>query len=183
MIIVPAIDILDCKVVRIRQGQVSTAKVYSDNPLKIAERFSDLGVRMVHVVDLNAAIRNDDEKNRSLIKELLESFANAEMGIQLAGGIRSAEKAEKLLDNGARRIVLSSIAYNDFDAASSILFSGGKERVVLALDYDDERKVRTHGWARQENEKIEAALARFHSTGFSQFLLTSIKKDGMLEGP
>ncbi|MHB8566534.1 MAG: 1-(5-phosphoribosyl)-5-[(5-phosphoribosylamino)methylideneamino] imidazole-4-carboxamide isomerase [Nitrososphaerales archaeon] len=179
---IPAIDILDGKVVRVRQGKESTAEFYSYDPLRSAEGFFENGATLVHIVDLNAALHDDLEKNRSIVEGLLATLGSNH-SLQLAGGIRSRATADKLLSRGAKRIVLSSLAYKDLDSALQILTDYGEERVVLALDYDGQKKVRTGGWKNQNNEKVGVALERFSGLGFTTFLLTSVKQDGMLEGP
>ena len=180
---VPAIDILNGKVVRARQGQEETAKAYSHDPAGVAEGFLDSGATIVHVVDLNAALHGERARNTEILKYLLSHFQNTKLRIEIAGGLRNEETAKEFLRLGASRIVIGSIAYDDLVSAKSILDSAGTQKVVLALDYDQERFVRSHGWKKKENERIQDALKRFKSFGFSQFLLTSIEQDGMLEGP
>lgn len=180
---VPAIDILDGKVVRAKQGKEETAKSYSEDPTGVAKEFLDSGASIVHVVDLNVALHGNSSRNMEILKHLLSSFQNTKLRVEIAGGVRNEETAKEFLRLGASRIVLGSIAYDDFASAKSILLSFGNQKVVLALDYDEEGFVRSHGWKKKENEGIVDALKRFKSFGFNQFLVTSIEQDGMLEGP
>ncbi|MGI0085965.1 MAG: HisA/HisF-related TIM barrel protein [Nitrososphaerales archaeon] len=183
MIIVPAIDILGGKVVRVRQGKEETAKSYSNDPTAVARDFLDSGATIVHIVDLNAAIHSDAERNIETLKHMLSSFVGTKLNVEIAGGMRDEQRAKEFLRLGASRVVLGSIAYDDFAKAKSILDFARTGKIVLALDYDREGFVRSHGWKKREVEKIDQALGRFKSLGFSQFLTTSINQDGMLEGP
>jgi phosphoribosylformimino-5-aminoimidazole carboxamide ribotide isomerase len=110
LLVLPAIDILDGQVVRIRQGDDATAKVYSGNPSDVAMTFLESGASMVHVVDLNATLHGDRDRNQIIIEVLLSKFKDSGLGLELAGGIRSKEIADFLLLKGARRIILSSLA-------------------------------------------------------------------------
>ena len=183
MLILPAIDILDGKVVRVRQGEESTAKVYSSDPSDVARAFLESGATMAHVVDLNAALHGDRERNLKVMEDILSAFKDTSLGLQLAGGIRSSEIANFLFLLGAKRVVLSSLAYSNLDEARQILRKYGPHRVVLALDYSVEGEVRTGGWKTRTREFVRDAMPRFLSEGFTTFLLTSVAKDGMLQGP
>ncbi len=183
MMIVPAIDILDGKVVRVKQGREDTVRNYSNDPVGVARDFLDHGATIVHVVDLNAAIRGDLETNREILRGLLSDLRGSRLGVEIAGGIRNESIVRQYVEMGASRIVIQSLAYEDLDAAKLILDLVGNGRAVLALDYDKEGFVRTHGWKSRENEKVGDALTRFNSLGFNQFLVTSVKHDGMLQGP
>ena len=183
MIVVPAIDILDNKVVRVKQGKQETAKAYSDDPTAVAKDFLRSGATIVHVVDLSAAIDGDLQRNMKTLEHLLSSFSGTRLRVEIAGGLRNEQRAKEFLHLGASRIVLGSIAYDNLTSAKSILESAGSQRVVLALDYDQQGFVRSHGWKKREAERMEEALRRFESLGFTQFLITSINRDGMLEGP
>lgn len=173
-------DLLDRCVVRIEQGDQERKTVYSDDPLGMIKEFTDRGARLIHVVDLNAAIRNDRDTNNNLVSQIL---AKSECGIQVAGGIRSLDDARQKLERGAKRVVLSSIAYSKPDEAFAILQMLGAGCVVLALDYGENFMVRTSGWSRQEKERVFEAVSRFSKLGFNYFLTTSVKRDGLLNGP
>ena len=179
--IVPAVDLIDRCVVRVEQGDQKRKTVYSDDPLKTIRNFARNGAKLVHVVDLNAAIRNDPDTNRELIAKILSEVDS--ISIQMAGGIRSTDTVRKLLDSGAQRIVISSIAYSKPDEAYEILQTFGAGRIVLALDYDGSGMVRTSGWSKKEGETVFSAVARFSKLGFNYFLTTAVQRDGLLQGP
>lgn len=173
-------DLLDRRVVRIEQGDQERKKIYSDDPVGTIQEFSDRGAKLVHVVDLNAAIRNNPETNSDLI---LQIISKAKCAVQIAGGIRSLDDARERLENGAQRVVISSIAYSKPDEAFAILQNFGAGCIVLALDYGKNYFVRTSGWSRQEKEPVFDAVSRFSKLGFNYFLTTSVERDGLLLGP
>jgi phosphoribosylformimino-5-aminoimidazole carboxamide ribotide isomerase len=181
MIVIPAIDILAQKAVRLRRGLESEAKVYSCDPVEVINDYSRLGAKIVHVVDLDSAIHNDPKKNQEIIERIFASKL-LRTRIQFAGGIRSQTSATSLVKQGAFRIVIGSIAFQDPLLAKSILDSLGPEKVVLSLDYDESGFVKTNGWQKREEESALSAIQRNYALGFEQFLLTSIAKDGTLEG-
>jgi phosphoribosylformimino-5-aminoimidazole carboxamide ribotide isomerase len=166
--------------VRVEQGDQNRKTVYSNEPLEVVRNFARNGAMLVHVVDLNAAIKNDIDTNSSVIARIL---SEREVGIQLAGGIRSSSVAKDLLQKGAQRIVISSIAYSKPEEAFAMLQTFGAGRVVLALDYDGQSKVRTAGWSKQQTETVYEAVSRFSKIGFDYFLTTAVQRDGLLSGP
>ncbi|HVB12271.1 MAG TPA: 1-(5-phosphoribosyl)-5-[(5-phosphoribosylamino)methylideneamino] imidazole-4-carboxamide isomerase [Nitrososphaerales archaeon] len=178
---VPAVDLLDRCVVRVEQGDQTRKTVYSDDPISVIQNFSRNGAVLVHVVDLNAAIRNDTDTNREIITKILAETRS--VSVQLAGGIRSTTSVRKFIDSGAQRVVISSIAYSKPDEAYEILQTFGAGRIVLALDYDASGMVRTSGWSKQEGETVSSALSRFSRLGFNYFLTTAVQRDGLLQGP
>jgi len=181
LLIVPAVDLIDRCVVRVEQGDQKRKTTYSDDPLKTIQNFARNGATLVHVVDLNAAIRNDPDTNREVIAKILSEAGS--ISVQLAGGIRSTATARKLLESGAQRIVISSIAYSKPDEAYEILQTFGAGRIVLALDYDDSAMIRTSGWSKKEGETVFSAVSRFSKMGFNYFLTTAVQRDGLLQGP
>ena len=181
MLVVPAVDILDKSVVRVEQGDQNRRKVYSLDPVSVVQNFANRGATLVHVVDLNAAIRNDHHTNEDVIENILS--ASRSINIQLAGGVRNENVVRKLLENGAQRVVISSIAYSNPDVAYEILQTFGAARIVLALDYDSQGMVRTSGWSKRQDETVYDAVSRFSKMGFNYFLTTAVQRDGLLMGP
>ncbi|HXQ92573.1 MAG TPA: 1-(5-phosphoribosyl)-5-[(5-phosphoribosylamino)methylideneamino] imidazole-4-carboxamide isomerase [Nitrososphaerales archaeon] len=178
----PAIDLLDGQVVRVQQGDLNRAIVYSSNPLETAEKFARSGATIIHVVDLNAAVKSDPRKNEKTIEQFLTELGDS-VKFQIAGGIRNSTAASSLIDRGAARIVIGSVAYSAPQIATEILGSLGKNKVVLALDYDNTGYVKTSGWTKAEWESALNAISRFSKLGFTNFLMTSIERDGMMKGP
>jgi phosphoribosylformimino-5-aminoimidazole carboxamide ribotide isomerase len=181
VLIVPAVDLLDGCVVRVEQGDQNRKKVYSNDPVSVVRDFARNGAVLIHVVDLNAAIRNDHETNKDVVAKILSEEQS--VGIEMAGGIRNSKTVEALLKNGAKRVVISSLAYSNPDEAYKILHSLGPESIVLALDYDGESRIRTSGWKVQRSETVYDAVSRFSRIGFNYFLTTAVQRDGLLKGP
>ncbi|HXC62122.1 MAG TPA: 1-(5-phosphoribosyl)-5-[(5-phosphoribosylamino)methylideneamino] imidazole-4-carboxamide isomerase [Nitrospiria bacterium] len=182
MIVIPAMDLLEREVVRLEQGDIRNPTVYSGDPSEIVQSFVSHGASRIHLVDLNAAVLSDPVTNAPIIDGLLHQ-AGESIAFQVAGGIRNTSFAASLLARGASSIVLGSIAYSEPEGAKEILSSLGPSHVILALDYDRSGCVRTRGWGKSENEKVETAFHRFFDLGFRQFLFTSIDRDGLMTGP
>jgi phosphoribosylformimino-5-aminoimidazole carboxamide ribotide isomerase len=182
MIVIPAIDLFGGNVVRLEKGDLNRAHVYSRDPLETAKKFVASGATVIHIVDLDAAIRGDADQNKLVIDLLLGQIVHATC-LQIAGGIRQVETARRLIDRGAKRIVIGSVAYSSPEISLEILNSLGSEAVVLALDYDLRGRVKTMGWKTEQVETALDAVARFSKLGFRNFLLTAIERDGMMEGP
>mgnify|MGYP001573163056 FL=1 len=128
MLIIPAIDILDGKCVRLKQGDYKQAKIYGNNPLKIAENFIESGIDLIHVVDLDGA-KEGRPKNLKLILKLA-ALGNIEVG----GGIRNFKTAEKYLNSGIKRIIFGSCAVTNLRLIKKIIDTFGNERVAVSLD-------------------------------------------------
>ena len=174
-------DLLDKCVVRVEQGDQNRKKMYSIDPVNVVQNFAHNGATLVHVVDLNAAIRNDPETNNDVIVRILSESPS--INIQLAGGIRNENVETKLLNNGAQRVVISSLAYSNPDMAYDILQTFGAGRIVIALDYDSEGMIRTSGWSKRQDDTVYEAVSRFSRMVFSYFLTTAVHRDGLLMGP
>jgi phosphoribosylformimino-5-aminoimidazole carboxamide ribotide isomerase len=175
MLIVPAIDLLDGKVVRLYKGKRDSAKVYSNAPVDIARDFVAAGAALIHVVDLNAAFGDGD--NRKTIQALADAGAE----VQVGGGVRDEAAACALLDAGARAIVLGTSAVKQPELVRGLCreFPGC---VVVAVDAHGS-KVAVEGWS--EKTDIEAAdlAARAVEWGAAAILYTDITRDGTGEGP
>ena|SRR5579872_6833241 len=182
MIVIPAMDLLEREVVRLEQGDIRKPTVYSGDPSEIVESFQSHGASRIHLVDLNAAVFSDPTTNAPIIDGLLHQ-AGESIAFQVAGGIRNTSSAASLLARGASNVVLGSLAYSEPEVAKEILSALGPNHVILALDYDRSGFVRTRGWAKAENERVDSAFHRFSDSGFRQFLFTSIDRDGLMAGP
>ncbi len=175
MMIIPSIDLLNGKVVRLIRGDPKYTKVYHDDPVRLAEEFVNKGVKLIHVVDLNAALERGN--NRDIILDL----ASRGIPIQVGGGIRSIEAAMSLLNSGVRRVILGTLAYKRPDLLHEIIRLFGGDRVGVAIDYKGSR-VMVRGW-REEYQltPLDAAL-QFQNMGIEWLILTSIERDGTLRG-
>jgi phosphoribosylformimino-5-aminoimidazole carboxamide ribotide isomerase len=175
MMVIPAIDLLDGKVVRLVRGDPDNKTIYSDNPVEVAERWAAEGAEMLHIVDLDAALQTGNN-NRKMIYKIASSI---QIPVQAAGGIRSVEIINEMLKN-VKKIVLGTIAFQEPDLIGKMI-KKKKERIVLAVDHRD-RTVVVNGWIEKTNFSIQNAIYDFQAVGISEFLLTNVEKDGTLSG-
>ncbi len=179
MKVIPAIDLMNGKVVRLSRGDPSTAKIYEQwgTPVQVAMKWKAEGAERLHIIDLDAAF--DLGNNLPVIREISETVA---LPIQVGGGIRTVEAAEKLLTSGVRYVILGSLAFSDPDAIARIRGKFGVESMLVALDNRDGR-VMVEGWKTETDFTMWDAMEKFVKLGVTTFLITSIAQDGMLQGP
>ena len=177
MKVLAAIDIMNGDVVRLTKGDQSTKKVYSNDPIQIAKKWAKDGADMLHVVDLDAAFGNESS-NLSIISEILDSV---NIPIQIGGGIRNTEIFEKIVKMGFSKIVVGTMAYRNVNELRLLSKNYG-DKIVISLD-EINGKVMIEGWKSSSDYKVEDAINKFNKLGISNFLLTSIIKDGTLSGP
>lgn len=170
--IIPAVDVLDGKVVRLMHGDYERVTVYGDDPVAQSLEWMRQGASLVHVVDLDGARSGDPDAS------LWERFAEAGVAFQVGGGIRTAETAERALDSGAGRVVLGTAAVWDPDVLGRI---SDPSRVVAAVDVRAGRATGA-GWL-DEGRNLEEVLAGLSSAGIGRLLVTGIERDGTMEGP
>lgn len=177
MQIVPAIDLIDGKCVRLTKGDYNTKTVFNDDPLKVANGFIADGATLVHVVDLDGA-KAGKIVNIDTIKVLCENNIPIEVG----GGVRSFESIDLLLNLGVKRVILGSIAVKDQNFLKEAIEKYGSDKIVLGLDCSGDL-VSIHGW--QENSSITCMemLNIFKKFGGKNIIYTDISKDGTMQGP
>lgn len=177
MKVLAAIDIMNGDVVRLTKGDQLTKKVYSNDPVQVAKKWAKDGADMLHIVDLDAAFGNESS-NLSIISEILDSV---NIPIQIGGGIRNTEIFEKIVKMGFSKIVVGTMAYRNVNELRLLSKNYG-EKIVISLD-EINGKVMIEGWKSSSDYKVEDAINKFNKLGISNFLLTSIIKDGTLSGP
>ncbi len=178
MQIIPAIDIMDTQLVRLTKGDPSKKQSYDvKSPLEAAFEWTRRGAEMIHVIDLDAALGKTP--NTELI---LEIARKVEALIQVGGGIRSVEAAQRLLDGGIERIILGSMLLGQPDESLALLDEYGSDRVVAALDHKDGFLV-VKGWQESTKHKLTESLQAFSDQGYRWFLVTNVDHDGTLKGP
>lgn len=176
MLVIPAIDLLDGRCVRLVQGDYEHATVYSDDPADVVEIFAEAGAEHVHVVDLDAA--RDGGNNKPLIEALLR---HKRVKFQVAGGVRTAEAVDGWLAEGAHAVVMGTAAVRDPRLLQRCaLKHPGK--VLAALDIRDEKPA-VHGWTETEPMVMGQLLARWDRLSLGGVILTCIDRDGTLTGP
>ena len=181
MKIIPAIDLMDGKVVRLYKGDPKNKTIYSDNHVEIAKKWESLGGDILHIVDLDATLGTGE--NFKVIKEISK---NVSIPLQVAGGIRTEEKISEVLDF-ASRAVIGTIAMQLKESEQNNILSDfiqtfGSERIVISIDHVD-GKIVTHGWQNNTGIDLYDATNEFVNYGFTEFLTTNVSKDGTLEGP
>jgi phosphoribosylformimino-5-aminoimidazole carboxamide ribotide isomerase len=179
MNVIPAIDLMKSKVVRLSRGDPSTAKVYEQwgTPIKVALKWKAEGAERLHIIDLDAAFGIGN--NLQVIKEIAKTVA---LPIQVGGGIRTVETAEKILTAGVRYVILGALAFSEANAIAKFREKFDVESVIVALDNRDGR-VMMEGWKTGTGFTMWEALEKFVKLGVTTFLVTSIAQDGMLQGP
>jgi phosphoribosylformimino-5-aminoimidazole carboxamide ribotide isomerase len=174
----PAVDIMNGKVVRLFKGRPETAKAYTSlgDPVAVAKKWEYEGADGLHVVDLDAALRRGD--NSATIFEIVQAV---KIPVHVGGGIRSEETAEKFLNMGVDRIIIGTLAFKRPKILAKLVEKFG-DSVIVALDYGENGKVMIEGWRKNIQLDVENAIQRFLKLKIKTFLLTSVSKDGTLEG-
>lgn len=179
MQLIPAIDLMNGKIVRLTRGDPKTAKVYHQfgGPVETAKKWKAEGAGKLHIIDLDAALGMGN--NLSVIAEIAESV---DLPIQVGGGIRTVEAVQKLLTMGISQVILGALAFSDAKAITQSQQKFGTDVVIVALD-NRNGKVMVEGWKTATTLCVREALEKFTSLGVRTFLITSITKDGTLSGP
>ena len=176
MKIIPAIDLMDGQVVRLVKGDPSQKTVYSNNPLEIAKKWQSEGADMLHIVDLDATLGRGS--NLAIIKKLL---ADLEIPIEIAGGLRE-EKTILEIGKISERVVLGTLAFTDKETVLKISNLLGKKKIVISVDQID-GKIAVNGWQKSLETTLIEGMNDFLKLGFTEFLLTSVDRDGTMKGP
>jgi phosphoribosylformimino-5-aminoimidazole carboxamide ribotide isomerase len=183
MEVIPALDLLGGRCVRLYQGDFNQVTVYDENPVDLARRYRDAGMHRLHVVDLDGA-RSGEPGNLDLIAELTGDLG---LAVQIGGGLRDLERVRTLLDTGASRVVIGSAAVTDPQMVIGWINELGAERVIPAFDVklnqQGEPVVQTHGWTKNSEQTLWELMDCYAGTGAMDFLCTDISKDGTLAGP
>jgi phosphoribosylformimino-5-aminoimidazole carboxamide ribotide isomerase len=179
--ILAAIDLRGGKVVRLRQGDFAREDVYGDDPIAVGERFAEAGLRWLHVVDLDAA-RSGGAEHGDVIRGLL-SRIGARIAVEVGGGIRDERTARKLMANGAKRVVMGTVAVTDPQLVGRIVGEHGADAVAVAIDVRAGRAF-GRGWgADGAGPSLQGAIRSLAAVGVGTFEVTAIERDGSLEGP
>jgi phosphoribosylformimino-5-aminoimidazole carboxamide ribotide isomerase len=178
MLLIPAIDLKDGKCVRLRQGDMDDATVFSDDPVEVAARWAELGARRLHLVDLNGAVAGKP-KNEAVIREILDVL-QTDIPVQIGGGIRDLDTIERYLDAGISYVIIGTAAVKNpgflHDACGA--FPGN---IIVGLDAKDGR-VATDGWSKLTKHNVVDLAKKFEGYGCEAIIYTDIGRDGMLSG-
>ncbi|MEK9149159.1 MAG: 1-(5-phosphoribosyl)-5-[(5-phosphoribosylamino)methylideneamino]imidazole-4-carboxamide isomerase [Candidatus Desantisbacteria bacterium] len=178
MLVIPAIDIREGKVVRLKKGEFSEQTTYLDEPLSVALKWQEEGAKMIHIVDLDGAFFGMPQ-NLEVIEEIC---SNVSIPIQMGGGLRNIELIEKVMDFGVSRVVLGSVAIIKPEILEEALFRFSAKRVVVGIDIK-EGKIAISGWQRVYDHKVDEFIMGLRKIGLAEIIVTDIERDGMLSGP
>lgn len=176
--IIPAIDIISGKCVRLTQGKYSSVRTYSDDPVDMARRFRDKGIRKLHIVDLDGA-KAYSPQNLGILERIVSATG---METEWGGGIKDRASLDSVLDCGASQAICGSIAVTRSEEFISWIEDHGPEKIILGADIRD-GKVATHGWTEDSDSDAYGLIRKFIPHGLSQVICTDISRDGMLQGP
>lgn len=178
MRIIPAIDIIEGKCVRLTKGDYTTKKVYNKNPLEVAKQFEANGIQYLHLVDLDGA------KAKHIVNyKILEQLASkTSLKIDFGGGLKSNEDLRIAFNSGAYQITGGSIAVKHPDVFESWIFKYGSEKIILGADCNMEN-IAVNGWQEETSIKVIPFIKSYQSKGIDHVICTDISKDGMLRGP
>lgn len=178
MKIIPAIDIIDGKCVRLSKGDYNTKKIYNEDPVEVAKEFESFGIQYLHLVDLDGA------KSKHIVNQkVLENIARStSLHIDFGGGLKTQEDIETAFNSGAKQITLGSIAVQDPEFCFGMIEKYGAEKIILGADCEN-RKIKTSGWLKESDHDIIDFILQYQEKGVQTAICTDIAKDGMLEGP
>lgn len=175
--LIPAIDIIDGKCVRLTQGDYDTQKVYGD-PVEMALRFQELGYRRLHVVDLDGA----KSKHVVNIDTLRQITSRTDLIVDFGGGVKTEDDLQKAFDSGAHMVTAGSIAVTNPETVLAWIERFGADRLVLGADVRN-GKISINGWKKDSSEDLIPFLKKFVNAGIRNVLCTEISRDGTLQGP
>ncbi|WP_438973688.1 1-(5-phosphoribosyl)-5-[(5-phosphoribosylamino)methylideneamino]imidazole-4-carboxamide isomerase [Polaribacter sp.] len=182
MRIIPAIDIIEGKCVRLTKGDYTTKKIYNENPIEVAKEFEDSGIEYLHVVDLDGA-----KASEIINYKVLEQIATkTNLKIDFGGGLKSDKDVEIAFNSGANQITGGSIAVKNPTIFESWISKYGAEKIILGADFYPDTsggKIATNGWQEESSLELIPFITDYQTKGIQYVICTDISKDGMLQGP
>jgi phosphoribosylformimino-5-aminoimidazole carboxamide ribotide isomerase len=178
MRIIPAIDIIEGKCVRLSKGDYTTKKIYNKNPLEVAKKFEAHGIQYLHLVDLDGA------KSQHIVNyKVLEQIAlKTSLKIDFGGGLKSDEDLKIAFESGAHQITGGSIAVKKPEVFKSWIQKYGHQKIILGADVNNE-KIAISGWQEDSENELIPFIKNYQKEGIEYVICTDISKDGMLQGP
>jgi phosphoribosylformimino-5-aminoimidazole carboxamide ribotide isomerase len=177
MLILPAIDLKNGQCVRLSQGVRASARVYDGDPVEAARRFEAEGARMLHVVDLDGAFDEGRSPSRGVAREIIRAV---QIPVQFGGGLRSVADVRQMIEGGARRVVIGTLAIESPELFGEMVRLFGA-RIAVGIDAKDGRVV-THGWEKQETVSAVEVARSMAMMGVARIIYTDVVRDGMLQG-
>lgn len=178
MRIIPAIDIIDGKCVRLTQGDYAQKKIYSQNPLEIAKKFEEEGALYLHLVDLDGA-KAQQVVNYSILEQICK---HTNLKVDFSGGIKTEIDLKKVFEYGANQVSIGSLAVKNPELFLEWLQKFGNEKIILSADVKNNH-IATYGWQEESNIVLSDFLQTYYKAGIQYVICTDISKDGMLQGP
>ena len=178
MTIIPAIDIIDGKCVRLTKGDYSQKTIYNEDPLDVALQFEDAGLQRLHLVDLDGA-KAGDVKNWKVLEKIA---GKTKLSIDFSGGISTQNNLEITFNSGATFASIGSIAVKDEFTFTGWLLAYGADKFIIGADVKDEQ-ILIKGWTESTSLRVFDLIDKYKLKGVKQFFCTDISKDGLLEGP
>lgn len=177
MKIIPAIDIIDGKCVRLSKGDYGTKKIYNENPVEVAKEFESYGIRYLHLVDLDGA------RSKHIVNQkVLERIANeTSLTIDFGGGLKTLQDIETAFNSGAAQITIGSIAVQDPAFCAGLIRKYGPGKIILGADCEN-RKIKTSGWMEESELDVIDFILQYQEKGIENVICTDITRDGMLQG-
>ncbi|WP_430814550.1 1-(5-phosphoribosyl)-5-[(5-phosphoribosylamino)methylideneamino]imidazole-4-carboxamide isomerase [Carboxylicivirga sp. RSCT41] len=176
--IIPAIDLIDAKCVRLSQGDYNSKKVYNEDPLEVAKEFEDHGITRLHLVDLDGA-----KAGRIINYKVLERIAGkTNLVVDFGGGLKTSEDLHIAFDSGAQMVTGGSIAVKNPQEFESWIKTYGSEKIILGADAKD-NKIAVTGWLEETDQELIPFIKDYTDKGIKKVICTDISKDGMLQGP
>lgn len=179
MLILPAIDLRAGKCVRLTQGRKEAVRIYEHDPVRVARAFAAAGAQMLHVVDLDRAFSESNSPNRELLGKIVRAV---EIPVQFGGGIRTRRDAKEVLDLGASRVVIGTMAVESPELLQKMLHQFAPAQIAVGIDARNGRIV-TRGWETEEEIDALSLARKVASLGALRIVYTDIHRDGMLAGP
>ena len=178
MRIIPAIDLIDGKCVRLSKGDYATQKTYNEHPLEVAKEFEAHGIEYLHLVDLDGA------KSKHIVNhKVLEDIASkTSLKIDFGGGLKSDEDLKIAFESGAHQITGGSIAVKESKTFEQWITTYGSDKIILGADVQGDR-IATNGWLETSEHRLVDFVKDYHAKGIHYVICTDISKDGMLQGP
>lgn len=177
MKIIPAIDIIDGKCVRLSKGDYSTKKIYNENPVEVAKEFENYGIRFLHLVDLDGA-----QSKHIVNQKVIENIAReTSLQIDFGGGLKTLKDIETAFSSGASQVTIGSLAVQNPEWCYDLI-EKYKGKIILGADCEN-RKIKTSGWLEESDKDVIDFIMDYQQKGIQQVICTDISKDGMLEGP
>ena len=178
MLVIPAIDLRQGKCVRLMQGRKEAATIYDGHPIKVAEAFENDGAQMLHVVDLDGAFSEPNERNRDVLRDLIHAVG---IPVQFGGGLRSSKDIEQAISLGVARVVIGTLAVESPNMLAKFVGLFGVDHVAVGIDARNGQVV-TRGWESEEQISALTLARRVAAAGIERIIYTDVQRDGTLAG-